>query len=162
MVVVARAAMLDVAPAVGVGRDGGAAPTAIEGVLVVLGAVACVVVAAVEGGTRNGGNGLMSPASAWRTTRQLTRLRPLEVLLAWIFRRHTNRIKFEIVIIRLSEPQDRFVATGKAPSAVKPVLEMPDDAVPQFEPMLMEDRIKPDIEREYFSAIDVVSDLPTQ
>ena len=60
---------------------------------------------------------------AERVARQLPCFRPLEVLLARILLRDSDRIEVEEVVVRLSEPDDRFVPSGEALRTMKPVLE---------------------------------------
>ncbi len=60
--------------------------------------------------------------------------RSFEVFLAGVLLWDANRIDLEYVIITLSEPHDRFVATRQTPAAMQPMLEVPHDSVPHLQP----------------------------
>ena len=55
-----------------------------------------------------------------------------EVFFARVFGRNSDRIQVERVVVRLCEPKNNLVTTGKSFRAVKPVTEMPSNSIPQF------------------------------
>src|SRR4029453_4793751 len=63
----------------------------------------------------------------------LSGARPLPGALAGILRRPADRVEVEDAVVAVREPEDHLVAAGEAFRAVQPVLEVPDDAVPQPE-----------------------------
>jgi hypothetical protein len=99
---------------------------------------------------------------AERIARKLAGFRTLEVFLAGIFRRYPDRVEVEQVIVSLGKPKYRLVATGQPFRAMQAVFEMPDDPVPQLQPMALEQGVENGVEREYFSILNMVSDLPAQ
>ena len=50
--------------------------------------------------------------------------------------------------------------TRQAIGAMQPMFKVPDDAVPELQSVLAEYGIEHDVQREYLTALDVVSDLP--
>ena len=45
---------------------------------------------------------------------KLACFRTFEIFLAWVLRRNANRVEIERVVIRLREPKNRFMTTGKS------------------------------------------------
>src|SRR5438477_6288981 len=82
------------------------------------------------------------------------------MLFTWILLRHSHRIKVEVVIVGLREPNNCLVTARKAVCAVQAVLEMPDDAIPHPKLQLAESRIKDCIERDERTVLHVVAHLP--
>ncbi len=104
------------------------------------------------------------PHIAWvlpqRIARQLARVRPLEVPLAGVLRRDSDRVQVPRVIVSLRPPVDRLVATRESPCAVQAVAEVPDDAVTEFQAVRTKDRIEKRVKRDDFPVLYVVADLP--
>jgi hypothetical protein len=100
--------------------------------------------------------------SEW-IARILPGLRSLEIFLARIFLRHTDRIKIENTIGSLCEPQDRFITPREACPAVQPVFEAPNDPVTQPKAKPLGDAIDEYIEGKDLAAFpDMVPGLPAQ
>src|SRR6185503_5064826 len=91
---------------------------------------------------------------AERMTGRLPDVRTLPVALARILLGHAHRVEIEDVLLT-GEPEDRLVTPREAPAAMQPVLEVPDDPVPQAEAFLLEERVEEGVEREHLAAVDV-------
>lgn len=94
-----------------------------------------------------------------RITRELAGLRSLEVLFTRIFRWNANGVQIELVVI-LGEPKDCLMPPGKPLLAMQPVLEMPDDPVPEFQFVFFEQGIENRVERDDLALVNMVADLP--
>ncbi len=98
-----------------------------------------------------------------RIARVLSNLRSLEIFLSWIFLRYADSVEIEDVFVRLSEPQNRFIATGKAVLAVQSVLEAPNDPVAELQAELFANSIDIDIERKDLAVLrDMIPCLPAE
>src|SRR5690349_4473968 len=70
-----------------------------------------------------------------RVTRKLSGFGSFEVSLTWIFGGYPDRIQIEDVLVRFRIPEYYFVSAAEPALVVQTVPEMPDDSVPQGEPM---------------------------
>ena len=92
--------------------------------------------------------------------------RALIVLLPGILLRHQDRVQVENVVVRLGVPEDHFVAAAESVSAMQPVPESPNDAVPHLQAQRFEDRMEEVVERQDRSRSPpaavkyVIADLP--
>lgn len=97
-----------------------------------------------------------------RISRCLPSVWSLEVLLAGILRGNANWIDIEIVVVRLREPHDGLVSSGKSLCAVQPVAKAPDDSVAQLQSMRLEHVVQDNVQRHDFSIAHVIAHLPTK
>src|SRR5690606_1363723 len=98
---------------------------------------------------------------AQRITGELTLIRSLEMLLVGIFRGHANGIEVKSVVIGLRKPENGFMPSGEPPLTMQAVAKRPDDTVAKLQTVMLEKRIKNNVERENLAIIDMVADLPT-
>src|ERR1035441_7267086 len=92
--------------------------------------------------------------------RVLPCFRPFEVLLPRVLLRHPHNIQVEEIILALGEPKNTFITPGEAPTAMKSVLEVPDNAIPALKPQLSEYWEQHGIQRNDHPIIHVVSYFP--
>src|SRR5262249_8338177 len=76
-----------------------------------------------------------------RMTGELPGAWTLVVTFPRVLLRYTNGIQAKDVV-RTAEPEDRLIPAGEPARAVEPVLEMPDDPIPQREPVSLEERVE--------------------
>jgi hypothetical protein len=96
---------------------------------------------------------------AERVARRVAGVGTLEVALARVLLRHAHRVQVEHVALA-REPEDGLVPAREAAAAVEAMLEMPDDAVAEAEPVAREVRVEEHVEREDLARVDVVPHLP--
>jgi hypothetical protein len=102
----------------------------------------------------------ISGVLAERVTRILSRFGTLVVLLSRVLGRNSNRVKVENVVVTLGEPQDGFVPPREPSATVKSMLEVPDNAVPQPQAEIDEDRVEESVKRLDLASLNVVAHLP--
>jgi hypothetical protein len=90
----------------------------------------------------------------------LSLLGTLEVPLPRIFRLNSNIVKIEGVVIRFGKPEDNFITSGEPTRGMETMLKTPNDSITQFEAPVLEHRIVVDIQRDHFTIIHIVPDLP--
>ena len=87
---------------------------------------------------------------------------PPEVALLGILGRHPDRVEVPLVGGGLGPPVEGLVPAREPLGAVKPMPEVPDDAVAELESELAEDRKQHSVQRSDLSVLDVVSHLPAE
>ena len=95
-----------------------------------------------------------------RVPRKLADLWPLKIFFVRVFGRHPDRIEIECVVVRFRKPKNSFVPSGESLRTVEAMLEVPDNAIPQSQSVILEYVEKNNVERKHLAVLNVIADLP--